>query len=79
VNDSAAVDDQGTPVQFTVIVNPGNRQYTETVKWEQPATFHVNIRGATILTLETNTFFNDVNLSSYSCAVWGNARLVPGS
>jgi NPCBM/NEW2 domain len=79
VNDNAAVSDQGIQVQFTVIVNPGNRQYTETVQWDQPATFHVNIRGAAMLTLETNTFFNDINLSSSSYAVWGNARLAPGS
>ena len=77
VNDDASQDDQTTAVEFTVIVNPGNKQINAQPQWEQPASFHVPVVGATELTLETNTDLGDC-LSGESEAVWGNARLVPG-
>jgi hypothetical protein len=78
VNDTAAEDDQDVPVQFTVIVDPGNQQTIKTAQWDDPAVFHVDIHDATMLTLETTTDYQGNCLSNFSYAVWGNARLVPG-
>ena len=76
VNDGADSMDQGTQVTFTVVVNPGNTQYTRKATWGKPKPIRIAIHGATMLTLETITGMGCLE-SAGSVAVWGNARLLP--
>lgn len=78
VNDNADTLSQDTTVGFTVIMNPGNRRFSYAASWNNPASIHLPLRGAAVLTLQTDTTGGAANsLFPGSVAVWGSARLLP--
>jgi NPCBM/NEW2 domain-containing protein len=86
VNDTADQADQGPPttatqVHYTVYANPGGGQMTTvadvTAEWGNPQNIHVNVHGASLLTLQTSGDNPATCLAFDSEAVWGNARLLP--
>jgi Swt1-like HEPN/NPCBM/NEW2 domain len=81
VNDDADPIDQNTPVEFIVYGNPGGGSNSvlsdQTVQWGKPGSVDVDLRGATTLTLVTESASGLISPSSI--AVWGNARLFPSA
>jgi len=78
INDGAVDLNQGEQFGFTVVMNPGDREYNYSAAWDSPTPIHLALNGATVITLETDTTGGtDFSLFPGSVALWGNARLTP--
>jgi NPCBM/NEW2 domain len=75
INDGADDLNQGEQFGFTVIMNPGDREYDYNAAWDSPTSIHLALNGATVLTLQTDTTGGIFSLFPESVALWGNARL----
>jgi hypothetical protein len=77
---TVGIDDSNqdsTQVEFVIYGNPGGGPTRElrdvTAAWGSPVPIHIDVRGATLLTLDSN--YGQACLDAE--LVWGDARLTP--